>query len=292
MTTGLTSDTATDLAEALRAHVKRVHPAGPRRSGFWLDRRTEGIAWLDEHWLRLSVFVRSARLADGADAAGMEDLLRRNALLPGTAKIALGTHAHTISVLVDLPFESEAVGPLLEQQIATAVAHLHEVVRRLRTAAPRNTDELPAAIPSATAKALGPLAEVCREASWPAAQRAEWLVVDLEVPGGLCQARLTRRASGAVRASVEFVAPGGLPICRHASAALLLAAGDVVRLARPVLGDAYGWEVNLGNEPGPGDLDRALASLAVACGATAEELEALQEEQIARAFLATRHAAG
>ena len=74
-------------------------------------------------------------------------------------------------------------------------------------------------------------------------------------------------------------------------ARLLLSANSVVRLARAVAvceeeEATVRWEVVFGGAPCAAELAAAFGSLSVGCDLCGEEVQVLQEEEIAREFLA------
>jgi hypothetical protein len=97
-----------------------------------------------------------------------------------------------------------------------------------------------------------------------------------------------------VRFSVELVSGVRLALeCRAALAALSLAAGRAVRLARAVLeerpaGDVFGFEVWVDQAPAAAAIDQALSALAAACWVGAREAALLTDPGAARAYLAMR----
>jgi hypothetical protein len=82
---------------------------------------------------------------------------------------------------------------------------------------------------------------------------------------------------------------------RLAVAVLLLTASWLICLARPTASDdtesgqiSAGFEISLGPKPSAGELDWALKTLSVACRLCASEALALQDPDVADAYLAVR----
>jgi hypothetical protein len=131
----------------------------------------------------------------------------------------------------------------------------------------------------------------CAEAGWPAGARAGGsMAVDLEAPG-FWQAIVTAEQRG-LRASVELAPLEKEPLAREATATLLLEASGHIRLARAAArgGEASPravFEVLLRHEPDAAELARAFEVLSVACRLWAHEVKAVQDETVARCWLAT-----
>jgi len=139
------------------------------------------------------------------------------------------------------------------------------------------------------------LAEICERAGWSFTKRANGQVaIRLDVRDAFCQALLTPkvgkmrrlRVSLGMATSTEGEAP-------HAVHLLLLSASRLVRLARASAAPAgeaieYRWEVPLPVEDDAWALGHALGALSVACQLTARELQAMEDQIIARQYLAMR----
>jgi hypothetical protein len=118
------------------------------------------------------------------------------------------------------------------------------------------------------------------------------MAVELEAPG-FWQAVATPEPD-ALRVAVEVAAiEGAADVVGCATAALLLEVSGLIRLARGCLrsaGDSpRAWfEVRLRPACEPGELRHALDALSVACRLWANEVRALQDETVARRWLAAR----
>jgi hypothetical protein len=135
------------------------------------------------------------------------------------------------------------------------------------------------------------LERLCSEAGWECTARSP-ARVSVKLAGvAVCQ--VVALPEG-VTAVLELLECEDLaPVCQSALAELLLAAGALVRLVRPVAVTAagvtsLGLEVPVGAAPTPVAVAGALAGLSVASGLLAEEVAALENESCAGQFLELR----
>ena len=138
---------------------------------------------------------------------------------------------------------------------------------------------------------------LCGDTGWPFIERsAGKLMVDLDVRSGFYQAAVEQRDAGA-EVAVEIVRSEALgETSRQALSLLLLGTGALVRLARPSIEEkenqiAVRFEVRFNTAPTAIELSHAFASLSVACAMSGREARALQDEVIARDYLAMLGAA-
>lgn len=213
-------------------------------------------------------------------------MLETNArLAPGAKLIA---DAHGPALRVDLPCEQsepptglllDGCGSLLEAWTA-----LHEEADGTTAEEAADQSDISPELPAA-------LVASCAEAGWTASERAGGaMAVDLEAPG-FWQAVVTAEPRG-LRAFVELAAVEKAPLAREATAALLLEASGHIRLARAAArggeaGPRVVFEVFLRHEPDAAELARAFEVLSVACRLWAHEVTAVQDETVARCWLAT-----
>lgn len=136
------------------------------------------------------------------------------------------------------------------------------------------------------------LRRLCGDAGWPFIERSGGkLMVDLDVRSGFYQAAVEQRDEGA-EVAVEIVRSEALgETSRQALSLLLLGTGALVRLARPSIEEkenqiAVRFEVRFTTTPTAVELAHAFASLSVACAMSGREARALQNEVIARDYLA------
>ena len=136
------------------------------------------------------------------------------------------------------------------------------------------------------------LAVLCSEAGWPAIGRANGdQAVELSAGNDRYQA-LVQMQAGQVLAKVELAACDQFSeASRQALGVLLLRVNWAVRLARGVIleyesGCVARSEVCFGTTPDPDELSHALSSLSVAARLAGREAKVLQDEAVARQYLA------
>jgi len=220
---------------------------------------------LDGAWLELSCEPVQS-VAPGSA------LLQRNGELAGGVKFVLARTGPAPQVQLRAEVPLDIAPPEARRHIARAHAGFCAALA---------IDPTPAITASDSAgEAAVDLDARLREVGWPAEVRPDGsLSVDLDVPEEFLAAEIETRA-GETRCAVSLAAPESLDTTAwHATAMLLLRAGAVIRLARPVLsqpGGAPRFEVALGGDPSPKELDHALAALAVACRLFAREVDIVQ----------------
>ena len=137
------------------------------------------------------------------------------------------------------------------------------------------------------------LRRLCRATGWPFIERsAGKLMVDLDVRSAFYQAAFEQSAEGAhVSVEVAHFENLGDASCQ-ALGLLLLAMGARVKLARPSIMQNGNqviarFEVRFATMPAVVELTHAFSSLSVACALSGREAHAIQDEVIARNYLAT-----
>jgi hypothetical protein len=266
----------------------------------------------DDGWLLIE-----SPLPEVAGRLSAWELLATNARLPGLTRVALGADDQPV-LRADLPdgwdpgeesgssaaparagADFENAWSLLARQISD------EYEIGLTTTRTEGDD--PNLEPNGEGANAGErLTALCRETGWKFSERASRvLMVNLEVPGQeFYQAALIGHRERGVRAVVELAAwrdPTGW--VGQGLGRLLLAAGRVVRLARPAVcaraeAEEDGtvtvcFEVWLEPPPSPSQLDHALLSLSSAARICGREAEAfIRDETLARAYLAAKSQEG
>ena len=138
------------------------------------------------------------------------------------------------------------------------------------------------------------LQNLCRASGWKFTERtAPKLAVELEARSGFYQAIIEEQAGGAVSIGVELTRDTALigEISKRALGTLLLRASSVVRLARGIVsegGDGASFEVSFQTTPSAVELGHALSALSVACELCGQEAVAMQDEFVARNYLAAQ----
>ena len=288
------------IFESLRKCAPSAQRLGGGRWSFALvNGKSLGVnARAIEEWLLLE-----ASLTDRIDPAQLWDLLRLNGTLEGPGKFALMPDNRSLRLLADIPLPGdEYVGDEPEgecdehftQRLLEACAAMKAAFRRFRG---RKESDQPGSISSSDAGRQSEIGAVelrdrCADAGWPFIERAAGkLAFDLEAHGGFYQATVEPHGRGA-RVWVELARWEALgDSSRQALGALLLKTGARVKLARPSIEEgealiAARLEVDFIGAPTPGELRHALSSLSVACMLCARETRVIQDEAIAREYLA------
>jgi hypothetical protein len=258
-------------------------------------------ARLFEGWLLLD-----APLPDGIGLGRWWDLLRLNATLQGLSKFVLRPAARSpqhVHLRADIPlagdedFEGDCQSELqgiLTTRLVEACSGLKGAFQSFRG---EKSSEQPALTPNVNLEdpannRVEELRCLCGDAEWPFIERsAGKLMIDLDVQSGFYQAVVQHRAEGA-HVSVEIARSEALAeTSRQALSMLLLGTGALVRLACPSIEETEDqivsrFEVRFTTMPTAVELRHAFASLSVACALSGREAQAIQDEVIARHYLA------
>jgi hypothetical protein len=258
-------------------------------------------ARLFEGWLLLD-----APLPDRIGRGRWWDLLRLNATLQGLSKFVLRPAARSsqyVHLRADIPpagdedFEGDCESELdgiLTTRLLDACSGLKGAFRSLRG---EKSSEQPALTSSVSLEGqanngVEELRCLCGDAGWSFIERsAGKLMIELDVKSGFYQAVVQHRAEGA-HVSVEIARSEALAeTSRQALSMLLLGTGALVRLACPSIEETENqivarFEVRFTTMPTAVELAHAFASLSVACAMSGREARAIQDEVIARHYLA------
>ena len=289
------------IEAALRAsarHVQRT-PAGDWRltvaNGTAFDVRAR-IA--DGEWLEMT--ARSPKASAPRGTAPPWSLLCLNARLTGYTRLATRPGGDT-ELRAEL-FVGASTGEPVdgERPLETDVAALCENLRRAHceTRALGSTTGCPLSPwPDPTEGGADEIARLCAEAGWSATSHASGEVtVPLAGRADGFDVCLTFDGRSRLRAVVPVTAgPVASGASRAALASLLLEVSSAVRMVKGVVfrrGDVDVAGIAMADEcpaPSPAAIDRALAALAVACGLAGREAQVLQDDALARSYLALRH---
>ena len=137
------------------------------------------------------------------------------------------------------------------------------------------------------------VASVVRAAGWNFSERASGtLAVELDVPNGVEPALVSAVPGGSLSVSVELARFAEIPdACRAAAGIFLLELADGLRGIRPmVLEDGGSCAINLeALVPSVHELHGAIAATAVAYRISCEEIRALRDVSIAKAYTEARN---
>lgn len=262
-----------------------------------------GTARIDDGWLVLDAPLSSRRRRRALRPQRLWRLLEWNGRLAGLAKFALLPRTGCLHLRAEIPLDDGADAPGARSAAACA-AEVRRACDGWRAAAARyrrkRIDPAPPHLGD-DAAATCELAVLCRQSGWAFDERGDGrLSVALDLADRSQRALLDRRPDGSLAAQAEILAAPALPpAARDALALLLITACGVVRMARAAVeetgddGDrrtAARLEANLAPPASPAALSEALSALSVAAGLCGREARALQDERLAREYLAARRA--
>jgi hypothetical protein len=243
---------------------------------------------LGEAWLALSAPLPSLHVAS-LPCDELWTLLEWNGTLPGGVRFAVLPGARIVHLQAEIPTDHEAI---LSARVVEACAGFHAAWAKVHGNKEEQAETLNTCFAPTPDKTCD-LPSLCREAEWPFIERSDGRVtVALDVPHETFSATLTRRRDESVRLSVELVQAETLPYpCRQALGLMLLTAGGVVRMARPVFeqsadGPVVRFEVKFASPPTATEFAHALSALSVAVRLCGREIQVLrQDEKIAKEYL-------
>ena len=287
------------ILKALRECASSTEQIG---SGRWNLALANGksltvTARLFDEWLLLD-----SPLSDRVARRDMWNLLRMNATLEGLSKFVLMADNRSVHLRADVPLldEHDLERDSDDELDGELTARLHSACAGLKAAfrsfqgETMNQHRVSTAPKNSKANGgsgAGELQSVCGDAGWPFIERsAGKFVVDLDARGGFYQATVEQRDAGA-HVSVEIAQAAVAETSRQALSALLLKAGGLVRMARPSLEEKEGdiaarFEVRFDAMPTAFELTHAFSSLSVACTLCGREARSIEDEVIAREYLA------
>lgn len=145
---------------------------------------------------------------------------------------------------------------------------------------------------------LAEIAALCTEAGWKCNVRPDGaVVVNLDVGGALYKAKIGKSVKRGFRISVDIVSTKSWKTeSIQALSLLLLKASASVKMARASLirnngtGHSVLFEVCLPNQPTAEEMKHALCALSVLVRFFGSEVRAMDNKNIARAYLAINHA--
>jgi hypothetical protein len=275
---------------ALRKQALEVTSAG---RGGWRFALANGRPFAMSARLGADWLVLQGAALERPAPADLWPLLRSGGRLAGPGKLAIA--GGRLQLAAELPVAEEID---LGTRVAEACADFRRAAAILEGHDGGDEGDGPGAPDPATeaapASEPSPLPRLLAEAGWSASERAagRW-AVDLDMPGSFHQALVAAGGGGSVLLTADLAAAAMGPAGRRALALLLLEANGCVRLARAAATGAESarFEVRFASAPLPAELDRALASLSIACRHFAREARALASEEIALTYLALRGSA-
>jgi hypothetical protein len=293
----------TPIVECLSQHLSAVERTGPDRWQFRVSggADTAGTIVMQPDWLRIGVRLIVDRTGRLLSPRQLQWMLQANAELPGGVKFWLDEPGQQASLAAEIPLEDDNFDSQrsLEPWIGEVCAGLRQGALLWSVLKARNPGRHETAMIDLEAEVDGEaehhLAQLCQRIGWTFSTRANrQIAVRLDVRDAFCQALLAPDLGQMSRLRVSLgqatASDGDSP---EAISMLLLSACRAVRLARAVVAPAsetleYRWEVLLPPGFGGRELKHALSALSVACQLTARELQSLEDETIAREYLAMR----
>ena len=252
-------------------------------------------ARLAADWLSFSAAPGEVALAVQPGPESALEILRWNARLPGGARFAARPGSSELSLRADIP----AMDGLLERidlrrHVTQICAGFREGAALFHRSSPCPA---PAGAPARDAEP-GSLPAIVKDslalAGWTLHERGpNNLAVDLDLPGVFHQA-LVEPLAGGLHVHAPLLDFERLPgACVAALGKFLLSGCHVLRMARVAAVEGHERtslriEAEVQDLADPLEISGALESVAAGCRVLLEEAKALEDEDIARAFLAAR----
>jgi hypothetical protein len=243
---------------------------------------------LEDEWVWCRAPIPRAEKFNNVD-----DFIWRNPRLPGGCRVVFDPRHSDVHLREDIPVvDGIDVSTACDRAITDLVAARNVLATkgRPRTAGagrPRPSRDV--------AERTDTLESICGAAGWRYAERDGGRgVVTLELAHGAVPARLDARGESNYRASAQAARyPALSEAGRRAVAVLMLTVNGIVRFVRAGIeqsadGLSAFFERRFCELPSPAVLDAALSALSVACGLCGRELQALENDDVARQYLATR----
>lgn len=285
------SETVGDILVACGAENAQSVGGGLWKIGFAAGTPFVASAVVEEQWLAVEADLATAACPERAEQ--LQGWLEQNAALGAGAKLVLMPGDFRLRLRADVPLgEGEspvALGRLAGMAMKEALGRLAggEVGVQAGGAGAGGPEEDGGSISS--------LETLCEEAGWRFSRRgSQSLAVALDGPDGSCQAILARRR-GLIKIRVHLgCCEGAGEASACALALMLLTVGGAVRMVKPTAEreggrTLLGYEVSLPDSAMPGQLDRALSALSVACRQCGpREVQALLDESVAQKYFAVR----
>lgn len=279
------------ITEALAKSVSAVTRTG---YGQWSvqianGRVHRGTARMDDTWFILAVPLRPRR---APSAERLWRMLLLNGEIEGAGKFALAHGGRSACLRAEISLaDGEHVARRVTRTCDGLVAALDAL--GALSAAPA-----PAESPGDSEAQGEDLKRLCAAGGWEFTEAGGGgVAVQLETRVCPYYAMARPRGDGGVDLSVEVASGQDLSAsCRHALAAMMLSACQVVRMARAAAREADGrtavrFEVALDRPVGAGELSRGLAALSVSCELCGPEARALWNQDIADAYLSLSRSA-
>lgn len=278
------------INESLKKCAPLVESTGHGKWNFILNNGSMMLvtAQADDEWLHLQ-----APLATGVARSDSWKLLQLNRQL-GAGKFALAAGEAAAHLRAEIPLDEEVdMTRRLREACAgfkAAAGSLHgeKIEGRAKLYPLIGADEK-------SEQSASELVRLCEESGWQFTERsANKLAVDMESGDGFYQAMIEERAGGEVSIAVELARAESFgEWSQRAMGEMLLRANSVVRFTRAAILEDEGqaaavFEATFPTTPSAVELSHALSALSVACRLCGHELAAMQEESIAKHYVAAQ----
>jgi hypothetical protein len=279
------------IGESLQKCASLVETTGPKSWNFILNngRMLLVAAHADDRWLHLRAQLES----DAAARVDAWKLLHLNHQL-GSGSFALARGEQTPHLRAEIALDEEVN---LTLRLQEACAGLKAGVESLYTEKTKEHVKLNRGVSAdeTARQANSELLRLCEESGWPFDEKtATKFVFELEAGDGFYQAAVEEQGEGSVVVAVELARDEPFSEwSRRAVGLMLLRACGVVRFARAAVKERSEratalFEVVFPSLPGVVELNHALSALSVACRLCGREVRAMQDERIARNYLAAQ----
>lgn len=277
------------INEALRELVDDVMSFGHGTWSFSLTNGTSlrGAGRLDEEWFMMDVGIQTKSKRIPMRAKRAWGLLRQNASLGGTMKTVVSPEGF-VELRGETPITEETdIRSWIGRACKGAGTGYKKILEGKNTVACVMSQPVTS---TGKSKNMGDeLGAICKEDGWTCADREDGVAVELDVPRAFHQAILQETPEG-VRAFTDILMCDALPdACRNAIAVFLVRVNGVVRMIRAIAEENQSQiiirlESRLDTYCAS-ELLHLLKAMSVGCRICFDEVNALQNEAIAKEYL-------
>ncbi|MGD0388427.1 MAG: hypothetical protein ABSC42_05670 [Tepidisphaeraceae bacterium] len=254
-------------------------------------------AALDGEWLQLRAPFAQEHIHGQAVPRCAWEVLLRNSVLPGAAKLVTAPDGAVIRAALEMPLDVEATpaAPIAGGAPDEAMkAQLGMAIDDLKQATHRHPVRNHGASRWSDGSEAPDLPALCTAAGWAFNRRNEGRIT-VQLEAGDCYAQAILGWDDGLRATVNLhrAEPPISASSRQGIALMLLQVGGTVRAARPAVLAESGAEIPvlqayLSPSASARQLDHVLAALSVAAGMCQREVMLLSNEQMSRRYLSAR----
>lgn len=283
-----TSPRTEAIGDILARSAVTVKSIGHQRWALELSngRSHRATAHLVGDWFMVDLPLGRSRVPSGKRQWRM---LTINASIPGAPKFAIAPDRRSAALQAQIPLAADETG---QKRIGPACEAMKTALDALasQTDAPeRGAVPVPGAEVKSSAEGIKAL---CHESGWSFVESGGgYLSVQLETLDGSFYARVRPRHDGGLDLGVDMGSARGLAqACRTALAAVLLRACGAIRMVRAAVHETderttLRFEASLPGRTSAAEINEALSALSVACESCGREVRALQNKDIAEAYV-------